>query len=37
MLILIKTDNNVILIENLIIIFKNKVNFYKKVLYEEKY
>ena len=36
-LILIKTDNNIILIKNFIIIFKNKINFYKKVLYKEKY
>ena len=37
MLILIKIDNNITLTENLIIIFKNKINFYKKVLYKEKY
>ena len=37
MLILIKTDNNIALIENFIIIFKNKVNFYKKALYKEKH
>ena len=37
MLILIKTENNVILIKNLIIIFKNKINFYKRILHKEKY
>ena len=37
MLILIKTDSNVTLTENLTIIFKNKVNSYRKILYKEKY
>ena len=37
MLILIKADNNIVLIKNLIIIFKNKINFYKKILYKKKY
>ena len=36
-LILIKAENNIILIKNLIIIFKNKVNSYKRILYKEKY
>ena len=36
-LILIKTDNDVTLTENLIIIFKNKINFHKRALYKERY
>ena len=36
-LILIKTENNVILAKNLIIIFKNKINSYKRALYEEEH
>ena len=36
-LILIKIDNNITLTKNFIIIFKNKINFYKRVLYKEKY
>ena len=36
-LILIKTDNNIILIRNFIIIFKNKINSYKRVLYKKEH
>ena len=35
-LILVKIKNNIILTENLIIIFKNKINFYKKALYKKR-
>ena len=37
MLILIKVKDNIILIKNLTIIFKNKVNSYRRVLYKKKY